>query len=429
MRAKKSLQFASIALLGITSLLSCAPRTASVAGLAGPDAKSSASQVVGEDIESWMKAYPAEAAMMAKGKQMLPSPSGYEGSVPVEKASAQPEMGINFKGSAYAVSFKEKRGHVYSWQDISTTKRVNDKTSASCITCKTPDIAKIFEAKGWTYASEPAMGYFKEAHPSIDCFSCHDPKTRQLRVIVPSFVDAMKGRGVDLAKATPKEMESYVCAQCHSTYFLEPKTNRVVSPWGKGLKPEEIYAYYVTRPSGFEKDFTQPDSNVAVLKARHPDYELFSNGVHSSAGVSCVDCHMPYTTVDGAKVRQHWVTSPLRDVGVSCLQCHRGKTQAWALGRVKYIQDSVFSLQRIAGQAVAQAHEAIASSSRVPGVTAITLDQARELLRQAQWYWDYVASSNSTGFHDPVQAQRSLALSIDLARRAEATAGVVKATK
>ena len=36
--------------------------------------------------------------------------------------------------------------------------------------------------------------------------------------------------------------------------------------------------------------------------------------------------------------------------------------------------------------------------------------------------WDHAASANSTGFHDPVQAQRSLALSIDLARRAEAAA-------
>jgi nitrite reductase (cytochrome c-552) len=180
-----------------------------------------------------------------------------------------------------------------------------------------------------------------------------------------------------------------------------------------------MYAYYATKPSGFEKDFTQPDSGVAVLKARHPDFELYSSGVHASAGVSCVDCHMPYTTVDGARARQHWVTSPMRNVGESCLQCHRGKTEAWAKDRVRYIQDSVFSLQRIAGKAVADAHGAIAAAT-AGGASSATLDRARELLRQAQWYWDFVASANSTGFHDPLQAQRSLALSIDLARRAAA---------
>ncbi|MGA2546978.1 MAG: ammonia-forming cytochrome c nitrite reductase subunit c552 [Rectinemataceae bacterium] len=419
MRAGKSECSAILAALGTAFFLSCAPRTAEVAGRATPDAKSSATETIGADIDSWLKAYPTEAAMMAKGRKMLPSPSGYDGSAPVEKAIAQPEMRINYKGSAYAASFREKRGHVYSWEDIATTKRLNDKTPASCITCKTPDIAKIFADKGWSYASESAMAYVKERHPAIDCFSCHDPRTRQLRVIVPSFAEAMKRRGVDLAKAPQKAMESYVCAQCHSTYFLEPKTNRVVSPWDKGLEPEEMYACYASKPSLFEKDYVQPDSGVAVLKARHPDYELYSSGVHASAGVSCVDCHMPYTTTDGATVRQHWVTSPLRDVGSSCLQCHRGRTEAWARGRVKYVQDSVFSLQRIAGQAVADAHEAI---SAAPGSSSTALDRARGLLRQAQWYWDFVASANSTGFHDPVQAQRSFALSIDLARRAEAVA-------
>ena len=46
------------------------------------------------------------------------------------------------------------------------------------------------------------------------------------------------------------------------------------------------------------------------------------------------------------------ITSPMRDISDSCLQCHRGKTEAWAKERVRYIQDSVFSLQRIAGRAV-----------------------------------------------------------------------------
>ncbi len=422
MRAMDPIRIAILAVFGAALLPSCAPRTAAVAGRAGPEATSSATPAVGTDIDSWSKAYPTEAAMMAKSEKMLPSPSGYDGSVPVEKAIAQPEMGINYKGSAYAASFKEKRGHFYSWADISTTKRLNDKTPASCITCKTPDIAKVFGDRGWAYAAEPAMAYIKEKHPAIDCFSCHDPATRRLRVIVPSFGEAMKVRGIDISKATPKDMESYVCAQCHSTYFIDPRTDRVVPPWGKGLNPEAMYAYYASRPSGFDKDFVQPDSGVAVLKARHPDYELFSGGVHASAGVSCVDCHMPYVTADGARVRQHWVTSPLRDVGSSCLQCHRDKTEAWAKGRVKYIQDSVFSLQRIAGRAVAEAHGAIAAVSREQAVPASALDPARELLRQAQWYWDYVASANSTGFHDPVQAERSLALSIDLARRAEASA-------
>jgi nitrite reductase (cytochrome c-552) len=98
-------------------------------------------------------------------------------------------------------------------------------------------------------------------------------------------------------------------------------------------------------------------------------------------------------------------------------------------GCVYYIQDSVFSLQRIAGQALADAHDVLSGFSRTQGATAAILDTARAQLRQVQWSWDFVASSNSTGFYDPVQAQRSLALSIDPARRAESTARAVTVPK
>ena len=68
-------------------------------------------------------------------------------------------------------------------------------------------------------------------------------------------------------------MHSYVCAQCHSTYFLEPTGKRVVFPWDKGLLPEQMYAYYAEKPFGFEQDWIHPDSQVKTLKARHSDYE------------------------------------------------------------------------------------------------------------------------------------------------------------
>ena len=48
-----------------------------------------------------------------------------------------------------------------------------------------------------------------------------------------------------------------------------------------------------------------------VYKAQHPEFELWSQGVHARSGVSCADCHMPYERQGAMKVSSHWVRSPL----------------------------------------------------------------------------------------------------------------------
>jgi nitrite reductase (cytochrome c-552) len=403
---------ALIVFLGLFLLSGCAPRVES------PDARTSASVRPAPSIESWMAAYPIESAAWKSARKMEKSPSGYGGSVLVEKAIAQPEMKVNYKGSGFGVSYKTVRGHLYSWEDLSGTLRVTEKTPASCITCKTPAVADLYGRNGWAFARQPARSLIAEGHPAIDCFSCHDPLTGNPRPSVPSFVEAAGRRGTKPGAANAGDSRDAVCAQCHSTYYLEPGTNRVVSPWDKGLGPEAMLAYYADRPAGFTQDFIQPDSSVAVLKARHPDYELFSGGIHSAAGLSCMDCHMPWVSAEGKKVRDHHVRSPLLDIRNSCLGCHRGKTEEWMRSRVREIQDSVFQTQRIAGQRVAEAHGAIAAAARA-GASAEKLAGARALLRDGQWYWDYIASANSMGFHNPVLALRSLAKAIDLSARAE----------
>ncbi len=421
----------------LPALICCAPRTAEVAaraegrpsnvgkdsaaavGKAGTESSSSASPIAGTDIKDWLKAYPAEAASWQASEKMTASPSGYGGSIQKERSLAQPEYKTNYKGSAFALSFQTPRGHVYTWKEITSTKRVNDKTSASCLTCKTPDVASWYKEGSWAYAQRTAQSYFGEEHPAVNCFSCHDPESGGLRITVPSFTEAMKRQGIDLSKASSKEMESYVCAQCHSTYYFEPKTNRVVSPWDKGLAPDAMLAYYATKPSGFEQDFEQPDSKVKVLKARHPDYEVYSSGIHASAGVSCADCHMPVQpTGDGKKVRDHNIGSPLLTVNDSCLACHKDRSGDWLKARVSYIQSSVFETQRLAGLRIESTHKAIAAAAAA-GLSPAKLEKARADLRTAQWYWDYIASSNSMGFHNPELAMKTLAKAIDSAAMAE----------
>jgi nitrite reductase (cytochrome c-552) len=47
------------------------------------------------------------------------------------------------------------------------------------------------------------------------------------------------------------------------------------------------------------------------------------------------------------------------------------------------------------------------------------LGEARELHRQAQFYWDYVSAENSMGFHNPEYVLNILAEATNLARRAQ----------
>jgi len=182
-----------------------------------------------------------------------------------------------------------------------------------------------------------------------------------------------------------------------------------------------MYEYYSSIPNGFEMDWKHPDSETKMLKAQHPDFEMWSGGVHAGSGVSCADCHMPYMKVDGQKYTSHWVTSPMKHGKEACRTCHTQSDQ-WLLDRVKSIQNSVWEMQHTAGQTVARAHQAVGKASKSARADRAQLDKARELIRKAQWYWDYVAAENSMGFHNPVLALNTLGRSVDLAHQAIAAA-------
>ena len=62
-------------------------------------------------------------------------------------------------------------------------------------------------------------------------------------------------------------------------------------PWEKGLNIDNINEYY--DEYGF-KDWTHKETGAPMLKMQHPEFELYSTGVHAQSGVACADCHMPY---------------------------------------------------------------------------------------------------------------------------------------
>ena len=369
------------------------------------------------DPAVWGQHYPLQYESYKKMLEMSPSPTGYGGSIKLQKSDMQPELFTNFKGMPFSEDYGEERGHVYSLEDLRDSKRISRLSKGACITCKTPYVEQFYQESGWNYANQPLTELLDKAKHPISCASCHDPETMTLRVITPSFIEAQKRRGIDMSKATREEMRTYVCAQCHDEYYFEPGTNKVVLPWDKGFKPEEMYDYYAEKPNGFTQDWQHPDSKAAILKAQHPDYETYVNGTHAKAGVSCSDCHMPFMRKNGQKYTSHNITSPLKNLDSSCSPCH-SQGSAWLLERAKTMQDQTWQLQHNAGQTVAKAHETIKKASDFPNVDQVELAKSRELVRKAQWMWDFVASESSMGFHNTDQSLNTLGQSNELAHQA-----------
>ena len=256
----------------------------------------------------------------------------------------------------------------------------------------------------------------------VSCIDCHDPETMELRVTRPAFMEGMAalkaGQGVDdydvNRDATRQEMRSYVCGQCHVEYYFRGTEKRLVFPWANGLEVEAIYDYYQT--AGFS-DWTHAQTGAGVLKAQHPEFEMFNQGIHARSGVACADCHMPYQRMGAQKVTNHHVRSPLLDVQSSCQSCHN-LPEDEIINRAERIQAHTF---RMRDQAMDALMELIAEiqAARDGGASDESLAVPREMQRRAQFYLDFVEAENSTGFHAPQEATRILGEVLDYARQGQ----------
>ena len=207
-------------------------------------------------------------------------------------------------------------------------------------------------------------------------------------------------------------MRSYVCGQCHVEYYFAGPAKTLTYPWAKGLRVEEIEAYYDEQAF---TDFTHAETGAPVLKAQHPEFEVWNQGVHARAGVACADCHMPFQRVGALKVSDHWVRSPLLNVNRACQPCH-AVPEAELQARVGVIQDRHHALLERAATATTDLLDTIVAAKRA-GADDAALAQARALQRRAQWRLDFVAAENSMGFHAPQELARILAETIDYARQ------------
>ena len=127
---------------------------------------------------------------------------------------------------------------------------------------------------------------------------------------------------------------------------------------------------------------------------------------------------MPYKSEGGVKFTNHWMRSPLANVAGSCQVCHR-ESEDELRGNVYQRQDNVKELLSLAEDGLVRAHlEAEFAWSK--GATEESMKPVLQLIRHAQWRWDWVAAANGLGFHSPTEALRKLGSSIQKAHEAHA---------
>jgi nitrite reductase (cytochrome c-552) len=444
-----------------------------------------------------------------------------EGEMPPQKAERDPWLKRVFAGYLFAVDYRDRRGHAYMLKDQEVTKRnvpTEGKQSGNCLHCHgsimplykklgkeaapqaseaeqiQAGLAKVAEMSYWdAHKALEQLGAGK-AHP-VSCVDCHDASSMEVRVTRPGFIAGIQKLAAGTAEvphlpsidrwrkgdrskpydpnrdSTRQEKRAFVCGQCHVEYFCG-KGMTLLFPWAEGLKVEQaehLYDNLQVKGQRF-KDWTHAETGFELLKAQHPEFEVWSQGIHARSGVTCADCHMPYKREGAQKFSDHWVRSPLLQPNRACATCHPyGDDELKA--RVLAIQDRHFALLTRAGNAAVAMIDAIVvvrrpydEKSRPAAVAKAketlekkedyrklsseeqakkldaevkanllaewravisktpALQELENLQRAAQWRLDFVAAENSMGFHAPQELARILGESIDLSRQAEAKA-------
>ncbi|MGE5351697.1 MAG: ammonia-forming cytochrome c nitrite reductase [Acidobacteriota bacterium] len=354
--------------------------------------------------EKWGENYPREYQSYL-GTMDTTFRSKYCGSAMIDYLDQDPELVVIWAGYSFAKGYNQGRGHYHAIQDIRNILRTTSPQPATCWTCKSTDVPRVMNQIGVAnFYKGTWLDMGPEIYNPIGCQDCHDPKTMNLRVTRPALIEAFARQGKDITKATHQEMRSLVCAQCHVEYYFKGKEEHYLTfPWDNGMIVDSIEGYY--DKVNFS-DWTHGLSRAPMLKAQHPDYEMFKTGIHAARGLSCADCHMPYRSEGGVKFTNHKIQSPLNDIANSCQVCHR-ESEDELRRNVYDRQDKFEEGKRTALRDLAKAHIE-AKFAWDKGATEEEMKPVLQALRHAQWRWDYVSAANAYSFHSPVESQRIL---------------------
>ena len=138
-------------------------------------------------------------------------------------------MVILWAGYAFSKDYATPRGHMHAIEDIRATLRTgapqgekDGPQPSTCWTCKSPDVPRMMQEIGVdSFYNNKWAAFGNEIVNPIGCSDCHDSETMDLHISRPALIEAFARQGKDITKATPQEMRSLVCAQCHVEYYFK----------------------------------------------------------------------------------------------------------------------------------------------------------------------------------------------------------------
>ncbi|MGD8173312.1 ammonia-forming nitrite reductase cytochrome c552 subunit [Vibrio sp. TRT 21S02] len=362
-------------------------------------------------------------------------------SVEIEDALAEdPNMVILWAGYGFAKDYNKARGHFYALDDVRQTLRTGapqDEKSGpmpmACWSCKSPDVARVIDERG-------EDGYFNgkwarlgtEIANPIGCADCHDVRSEkfkngepELALTRPYVERAFDAIGKNFEEQSRLDKQASVCAQCHVEYYFTGPTKAVKFPWDMGTTVEDMERYYDALNF---KDWTHKVSKAPMLKAQHPGYETWRDGIHGKNKVVCVDCHMPKVKKeDGTVYTDHKVGNPFDRFEDTCAQCHtQTKDQLREIVSTRKAQ--VLNMKLTAEKQIVAAHFE-AGAAWDAGATEAEMKDILQDIRHAQWRWDYAIASHGVHMHAPEVALEVLGTAVDRAADARTKLARLLATK
>lgn len=382
----------------------------------------------------------------SEAQQRTPDKADERSVVAQSRLEEDPRLKTMWAGYSFAIDFREERGHAHMLEDQTFTERQKVGQPGTCLNCHASmyaayktlgdgDLVKGFEAIN----KMPYAEARKQVDHPVACIDCHDPETMSLRVTRPAFMEGIRkvkaAQGIDNydvnTMATRQEMRAYVCGQCHVEYYFKGPEKRLTYPWDEGLKADQILVYYETsQADGSEwtgggeaplntrfKDWEHAQTKAPALKAQHPEFEMWNQGIHARSGVACADCHMPYMRQGSLKISDHWVRSPLLNINNACQTCHDFPEEELK-ARAENIQTTTFNLRNMCMDALVELIQEI-SLEAAGGASEDVLNRARDSQRKAQFLLDFIEAENSMGFHASQEAARILATSMNHIRQGQ----------
>ena len=336
----------------------------------------------------------------------------------VDYLAQDPYLVNIYEGYGFAKEYGSARGHNYTLEDVHHTARPH--AAANCLTCKTPNFAKLVQDEGvsaYTLPFDEVWEKINAEGEAISCYTCHGNSAGDKGELRVTHTYVNKALGANLSAIDPATVS---CGQCHIEYYFTPTDKETMMPYDsvEAMTPEAILAYYdeMVLPDGSVgfADWTQESTGARMLKAQHPEMETYLQGVHAPMGLNCADCHMEIKmNEDGTVYHSHELVSPLSSEALleSCAKCH-GDTNMKQL--VHRIQDQVTTRETEIGNKLSAFKDALADANKgfqegAPGAkTEEELNVIRKLYREAQWFFDFCYVENAEGAHNSQLANRCL---------------------